>query len=97
VKDQTQRAGSTIHDAVQENPLAVGAVALAIGAAVGLAVPVTRRENQLMGEARDRLVDQVQASAGEAVETAQRVASQAVEEVTGGSGGQRQPQPTGGR
>ena len=43
---------------LEENPLAVGAVALALGAAVGFAIPSTRYEDQLLGETRARLVDQ---------------------------------------
>ena len=48
---------------MEHNPLAVGAVAMAVGAAVGLALPETRREQELMGDARDRVVDNAKSMA----------------------------------
>jgi hypothetical protein len=48
---------------LEENPLAVGAVALALGAAVGMAIPATRYEGQLMGEARQDLLNKAQDAA----------------------------------
>lgn len=64
---------------VREHPLAAGAVALGIGAVVGLAVPLSRKENELMGEARDSLLESAQTAAEEAVERAQRVAERTVD------------------
>jgi hypothetical protein len=49
-----------------ENPLLVGAGALLIGAAFGLALPETESENALMGDARDSLVDRAQQAASDA-------------------------------
>jgi len=66
---------------IDENPLAVGAVAVALGAAVGLAFPSTRYEGQLMGEARQNLVDKAQSAAGELVEKAKQVAGEAGETI----------------
>jgi hypothetical protein len=40
---------------LQENPLAVGTLAVGVGAAVGLAIPETSKEHEVMGEARDNL------------------------------------------
>ncbi len=62
---------------IEENPLAVGAVAAALGAAVALAFPSTRYEGQLMGEARQNLVDKAQNAAGDLVEKAKHVAGEA--------------------
>jgi len=45
---------------INENPLAVGAAAFAIGAVVGLAIPSTRYEGELMGETRDQLLRKAQ-------------------------------------
>jgi hypothetical protein len=72
-----QRAQRGVQRLLQENPLAVGAAAVAAGAAVGLAIPGTRRENQLMGEARDNLMGKAQASAQETMHKVQRVAQEA--------------------
>jgi len=56
-RDQLRRAQVGARDMAQENPLAVGAVAVAAGIGVGLLLPATRRENELMGPTRSRLVD----------------------------------------
>jgi ElaB/YqjD/DUF883 family membrane-anchored ribosome-binding protein len=53
-RDAASSARSSANDFAQENPLAVGAIALAAGIAIGLAVPATEAENRTMGEARDR-------------------------------------------
>jgi ElaB/YqjD/DUF883 family membrane-anchored ribosome-binding protein len=45
---------------INENPLAVGAAAFALGAVVGLAIPSTRYEGELMGETRDELLRKAQ-------------------------------------
>ena len=73
--------GTIAHDKydeyLEENPLALGAVALAVGAAVGLAIPSTRYEGQLMGEAREGLMNRAQEAAGSLVDKAKQVASEA--------------------
>lgn len=61
---------------IEENPIAVGAVALAVGAAVGLAIPATRYENELMGEYSKQLLDKAQTAAGDLVERVKEVASE---------------------
>jgi len=78
---QAQRAEDRFGRTLQENPLAVGAVALALGAAVGLALPITERENQLMGEARDTLVERAQGLAQDTMGKVQQVASEAQQTV----------------
>jgi ElaB/YqjD/DUF883 family membrane-anchored ribosome-binding protein len=73
--------GSTAHDTydhyIEENPLAVGAVALAVGAAVGFALPSTRYEGELMGEARQNLLSKAEATASGFVDKAKEIASDA--------------------
>jgi hypothetical protein len=56
---------------LQETPLALGALALGIGAAVGFAMPGTSKEDELMGETRDNLVEQGKQSVREKRERAQ--------------------------
>ena len=53
---QARRAEQTFETTLRENPLAVGAVALAVGAAIALALPTTEAEDHWMGEAKDRLL-----------------------------------------
>ncbi|HVM30042.1 MAG TPA: DUF3618 domain-containing protein [Candidatus Limnocylindrales bacterium] len=66
---------------LQENPLALGALAIGVGAAVGLAIPETRRERELMGEQRDRLVHQVEQAATEALGQAEQAARETGEQL----------------
>lgn len=85
-------AGKTKGKYVQykdENPLAFGAVALAIGAGIGFALPQTRRENELMGESRQRIIRQTQDAIYETVENAKttiRDMSQNVKDQAGEAG-----------
>ena len=61
---------------LQQNPLALGALAVGVGAAVGLAIPETRKERELMGEQRDQLVGQIEQAASEALGEAEQSARQ---------------------
>jgi hypothetical protein len=60
---------------LHENPLLVAAAAVLTGAAVGGALPQTEKENELMGEARDQVVDRAQGVAREAADSVREVAS----------------------
>jgi hypothetical protein len=64
------RAQTTFQRALRQNPLGVGAAAVALGAVAGLALPSTQKEQQLLGEARETVMER----AADAVEqTAARV------------------------
>ena len=67
---------------IEENPLAVGAVALALGAAVGMALPSTRVEGQLMGEHKQQLLQKAQDTAGELVDKVKQVANEAQKTIS---------------
>ncbi|MDP8905336.1 MAG: DUF3618 domain-containing protein [Chloroflexota bacterium] len=73
---------------LDENPLALGAIAVGVGAAVALALPETQRERELMGEQRDQLVAQVEEKATQALDEAEKKAretgSQLREQATEG-------------
>ncbi|MEO8285500.1 MAG: DUF3618 domain-containing protein [Chloroflexota bacterium] len=77
VKDTTTQAQSQLHRMLLSNPLAVGAMAAAVGAAVGLAIPETPQEHQLMGQARDTLLDKAQNVAQDAMQKVQQVTDEA--------------------
>lgn len=55
-RERLYRAQLRTRDFADENPLAVGVVAIAAGVGVGLLLPATQPENRLMGETRDRLL-----------------------------------------
>jgi Protein of unknown function (DUF3618) len=64
-----------------ENPLALGALALGVGAAVALAIPETQKERELMGEQRDKLVEKVSTVATQALDEAQTKAQEVAQQV----------------
>ncbi len=74
---RAHQAKRTFWNTMEENPLAVGAAALALGTIVGLIIPATRYENELMGETRDRLLDEAKTTAQEAMEKAKHLAGEA--------------------
>lgn len=69
------RARRSVLDTIQEEPLILGAVALAVGAAIGAALPSTRVEDEWLGRTRDGLRDDALAYGKGAVERAGEVAS----------------------
>lgn len=73
-----QRAQTAFQQALHSNPLAVGAAAIAVGAAIGLSIPETDKENQLLGETRDDVMQQAQHTVQEKAQQVQTVAQQAV-------------------
>jgi hypothetical protein len=66
---------------VEEQPLVVGIATLAAGLIAGLLLPATPRENEMMGKARDTLLDEVKGLGAEALKTGQRVASAAADSL----------------
>jgi hypothetical protein len=60
-----------------DHPPVIGAAALALGAIVGFAFPSTEKENEIMGEARDRVMDRAEEVASDTAEKVQHVAQQA--------------------
>ena len=86
-RDGVVRAEHTAVDFGRENPLAIGALALAAGVGVGLLLPSTEREDELLGAARDRMVGEVSGSVEGLKRTAKGTAhdvSDAFREVTRG-------------
>lgn len=83
----TSRVGSRSQQAINENPLAMAALAAAAGLVVGFATPGTQVENEYLGEARDSVVSSVQDAASNVVERAQDVAKDAVNKLGDLSGG----------
>jgi hypothetical protein len=60
-----------------KSPLLIGAAAAVLGAIAGLAVPETERENELMGETRDSMLDNVQETVRDKVTEVQQAATNA--------------------
>ncbi|HYD94127.1 MAG TPA: DUF3618 domain-containing protein [Noviherbaspirillum sp.] len=81
---QVERMRNRVGEMVDEQPFVLGAVGLAVGAALGAAFPTTRRENEMMGGVRDDLLERAKETAREQAETlkqsAQRIADTAKQE-----------------
>lgn len=69
-----QKARTRLDDLMDSNPLILGAAALAVGAAIGLSLPSTQKEQELFGETRDQLMEKAQSKFEETKDKAQRVA-----------------------
>jgi hypothetical protein len=58
-REQADRLRGGYQQVVAEQPLALGAVGLAIGAVLGALAPRTRQEDRILGPARDRLKEEL--------------------------------------
>jgi hypothetical protein len=86
VRGQAQRARSSYDTLVREQPLALGAIGLAIGACLAAVAPRTRQEDELMGEASDRLAEQAKEAGKEQLDKAQQIATKAKDAALGDAG-----------
>jgi len=84
-QQQYYRAKDSVSHMIDEQPLLIGALGIAIGTILGAALPATRREDELMGRTRDDLLDRAKETAkgqAESVkESVKRVAQTAKEET----------------
>jgi len=60
VSTSTQGIGQRVGEVMDTNPLAAGAVAVAIGAAIGMALPPSRVERDVLGTAGQRVLQTVE-------------------------------------
>jgi ElaB/YqjD/DUF883 family membrane-anchored ribosome-binding protein len=79
-KDTASTVTTRFEQLLYDNPLAIGAVAVAAGTAVGLVLPTTRFESEYIGETGERLVDSVEDVARGALDKVQDAARQMTSE-----------------
>ena len=91
MREQGDRAKGEFRRYLQDNPLTIGAVTVAIGAAIGLSLPRTVKEDQWLGETRDKFMDQAKTTAKEILPKTKEIADEmtqaareAVKEQMGG-------------
>jgi ElaB/YqjD/DUF883 family membrane-anchored ribosome-binding protein len=65
-RERLRVASLRTRDFADENPLIVGAIAVAAGVGIGLLLPNTQPENRLLGETRDRLLGDARGLIGDA-------------------------------
>jgi hypothetical protein len=82
-KDSATQVSNRFSEILRDNPLAVGAVAIAAGAEVGLVLPSTTVEKEYIGETGGMLVDKAGQVARDAVDRVQSAAEQMTQEKTG--------------
>lgn len=80
-RDQARRARGELGALMDEQPLLMGAIGLAVGATVAALMPGTRREHDLMGEASQSFTDKAGEVAAEGYESLRESASQSVDEL----------------
>lgn len=69
-RHQWERTSNSARNFFEENPLAVGAAAIAIGALIGAALPVTSRERELLGHSGEQAISRAKSMASDAKHTA---------------------------
>jgi gas vesicle protein len=79
VRDKAAQAKDAAADAYEEHPLAFAAAAVAAGVLLGQLVPSTRREDEMMGESRDKLVQGAKAKGREIGERAKATGEAALD------------------
>ena len=77
-REKATETYSSLDTWVHENPLAAGACALLIGAAVGMMIPATRKENEWFGQTRDELAHKATERAHDVMDKVQNVAQTAI-------------------
>jgi ElaB/YqjD/DUF883 family membrane-anchored ribosome-binding protein len=77
----SQNASNFIGDVIQQNPLLVGGIGLAIGALVASALPRTGAESGLMGDASANIQKRANEMASRGFEAAKELASNVVSDV----------------
>lgn len=78
---QAQKVSQGFNHMLEEQPLALGALGLALGALIGGSLPSTRQEDRLMGEASDRVTDKAKQTAERVYEKAAETGRKVKEEV----------------
>jgi vacuolar-type H+-ATPase subunit H len=81
IRYQTVRARDTYNYLRTEQPLILGVLGFAFGAALGAGIPPTRQEDELMGETRDEYVHRAKEIGGEQLEKAKQMVTEAGEAV----------------
>ena len=91
LSDATERSGRIVHDSskgignamhlLSDQPLVMGAIGMALGAAFGSALPSTSVEDRLMGKQADDLKEQAKTAAARGLEEVQAVAKSTLSEA----------------
>lgn len=78
-REKASYASGMVTDTYEDHPVLLGAIALAVGLAAGLSIPISRREAEFMGETRDQLLEQARTRGQDMVEKGKKVAERALQ------------------
>lgn len=92
VRDRAHRASDGFNHMLNDNPMAVGAMAIAVGALLGAMIPPTQKERELMGDASQHARDRARDLARDAKE---KISEKGQEVSQPSPGGQQPAQSTG--
>ncbi|WP_276121918.1 DUF3618 domain-containing protein [Pararhizobium qamdonense] len=81
LRGQTNKLNDAILTHFRDQPLVGGALAFAVGAAIGAALPHTDLEDELVGDASDTAMEKVTAASQDVVDRGKEVASEVYERV----------------
>jgi len=83
VQTQVDQLTGTFNRTLQENPLSLGIMAIALGAAAAMVIPSTPKENELFGETRDQMLQKAESAAHDVLDQAAEQAKKAVSSSAG--------------
>lgn len=81
LRHQADRARGGFNQLLTEQPLALGAIGIALGALLAASVPPTRREDELLGQASDKMTDNLRHKAQEGYQKASAVGQDAAGQI----------------
>jgi ElaB/YqjD/DUF883 family membrane-anchored ribosome-binding protein len=83
---QAARVRDGFNSLLEEQPLVLGALGIALGAAIGAALPITEQEDRLLGSARDQTMNKIKETGSESFkqvkESVTRVGEEAKQAVS---------------
>lgn len=98
LRQQSERARGGFNHLLNEQPLALGAIGIALGALLAASVPPTRREDELLGQASDSMTDSLRHKAEEGyrkvTDMGQEVASEVKHEIERNDTSRTRSEPT---
>ncbi|MBA1263817.1 DUF3618 domain-containing protein [Stutzerimonas stutzeri] len=98
LRQQSERARGGFNHLLNEQPLALGAIGIALGALLAASVPPTRREDELLGQASDSMTDNLRHKAEEGyrkvTDMGQEVASEVKHEIERNDTSRTRSEPT---
>jgi ElaB/YqjD/DUF883 family membrane-anchored ribosome-binding protein len=81
-REKSRHASAAMTRLLHEQPFAVGAAGIAIGALIGTLLPETAQEDRLLGPARDRAVRKARSAGEEGFESARHKVHEVVDRTT---------------